>query len=459
MLPSDAFKRDLSVLAQSLFLACCTNMSTLLSRWKSRIPGLSPGISSTPGHDTVNGVRSSTLPPEILLHIFDYLQRSPPDWTIIMSLALQERRPDHVQEELDDLRATSLVCRVWHDCAASFLYARAYLCTERHLERLLRTLRTNPALASLVKAIRLPDETESLPDVQPSRRSLALGQRHLRNLGRDVDKLLVLCSDATDIGFRVNTQMVGAIHGYQQIAQRATRLELAAGQGSKITRLTSVLFPTPSEPDPPIANMVLQHLTLQGLLLSSTADLLFPNLTTLRIRFCQGFSGWLKNLLEHARALEVLHLESYFADDIAEELRPAAGTLRELRMDWSVRSVGDGLAFLQHLRVLELSLHCVIGDSDDDIALPPSIETLVLSCRGLVFRGHSTLSMAAGTLRRRLPAWAESNLARLELTGDVSEPDVLKDFAIVSYLLQPYCRSIGIEFEMKLLYLHPLGAV
>ncbi|KZV96597.1 hypothetical protein EXIGLDRAFT_833551 [Exidia glandulosa HHB12029] len=416
-------------------------------------------------HTNASSSCASRLPPEILLCIFGYLRRVPPDWTTMMSLILANHRPEHISNTLRDLRATCLVCRAWRDCAATLLYSSVYLRTARQLYALLRTLNHRPASSALVRSIRLPDETRELPEHPPVSRLFSPRKRRLRNIARAVDTLLARCAQTTEIVFRVNTPNMASIHGFFATAAQLERVEFAAGPRDTIARIfrdpVHLRFPRGSLlADPPM-----KQLTLQGLFLGSTNELYFPELRSLHVHFCASEPGWLRNLLEHSPKLEVLYIESLFVAEMlywdVDELRAGAASLRELRLDWSRRDIGMGFGFLARLAVLEISLRCLTRE-DVAFTLPPTLETLILSSRGLIFRSgtsRNTLLTAVAKVKRKLHGWKfhdTPRLSTLRLTGDVYGSRVLRDWAMVSFLFGPYCRGVNVDFEVSLLYVWAL---
>lgn len=372
---------------------------------------------------------------------------------------LAMRRPDYLRDTLDDMRAACLVCRAWHACASEVLFTHVHLHTTRDLHRFAHSLSRNPTLASFVKVLHLPEETQKLPERQPDPGRFEFRQRRMRRLGLAVESVLELCNSATDLAFRVNTPQLGAIHGLAQCAPRIDRLELSAGYRANLVQLLTepveLRFPRDFLTDPPFT-----HLTLQGLQLASTHDVHFPRLRALYIRFSHAAPGWLGTVLGNSPCIERLHIEGLYIGNLwdawsSDELRPAAGTLRELRIDWACRDVGIGFPFLANLRTLELSLECV-ADRGAEIGLPPNLDTLVLSSRGLTLRGGITrgsLLTAVARVKKQLPSWkygAAPNLRVLGLTGDVYGSKLLDNWTIISCLFGSYCEQLGMSLDVAL---------
>ncbi|KZV97890.1 hypothetical protein EXIGLDRAFT_337203 [Exidia glandulosa HHB12029] len=152
------------------------------------------------------------VPPEIWQHIFAYLYRRPPDWTRRRDIPRAPPLLEYLRTSYRDLRAVCLVCNAWRDGAITLVYARVHLPTAIHMEKLLRSLRTRPALASYIRIVRLPDETQELPPVstlpQPLARPFARKKRRLWRLRCDVVNLLGQCTNVTDITFGSNTSHI-----------------------------------------------------------------------------------------------------------------------------------------------------------------------------------------------------------------------------------------------------------
>ncbi|KZV78625.1 hypothetical protein EXIGLDRAFT_520637 [Exidia glandulosa HHB12029] len=383
---------------------------------------------------------------------------------MMMMTLSPHRRPSYVCDTLKDLRAACLVCRAWRESALVPLYARVILHSPQQLDLFLRSLEHYKALASLVRSIQLPDETQSLPEHLPAARPFGYQKRRLWDLGRAVGLVLERCSTATEIAFRVNTPKLSFVHGYDSNAHRIQRLELSAGPRNDPTQiLRETALPILRLPTLPIADPLITHLTLYGLHVFPAHELIrFPRLVTLRIHFCVAAMGWLDRILDRCPVLEILQIEAFAYDTRQRwnlsELRPASNSLRQLRLDWSRRDLGQSLSFLQYLTLLELSVRTILDDPSP-IDLPSNLETLIFSTRGFVFRGEyggsrCALISAVGALQRRLPSWKRAstpNLVNLQLSGDGAVGHcILWDWAIASFLLQPFCRSLGVNLDIFL---------
>lgn len=441
-------------------------MDVLLSRFRSRFAkdgsGHGPTLATSATADRPSA--ASHLPPEILLPILTYLVRSPPEWTTMMMTLSPNHRPSYICDTLKDLRAACLVCRAWRESALVPLYARVILHSPKHLDLFLRSLEHRQALALLVRSIQLPDETQSLPEHLPATRPFGYQKRRLWDLGRAVDLVLERCNRATEIAFRVNTPKLSFVHGYDSNAHRIQRLELSAGPHDPTQILRETALPILRLPTLPIADPLITHLTLYGLHVFPAHELIrFPRLVALRLHFCVAAMGWLHRILDRCPALETLHVEAFAYDTRQRwnlsELGPASYSLRQLRLDWSRKDLAQSLLFLQNLTLLELSVRTILDDASP-IDLPSKLETLIFSTRGFVFRGEyggsrCALISAIGALQRRLPGWKRAstpNLVNLQLSGDAAIGHcILWDWAIASFLLQPFCRSLGLNLDISLL--------
>ncbi|KZV99823.1 hypothetical protein EXIGLDRAFT_723879, partial [Exidia glandulosa HHB12029] len=254
--------------------------------------------------------RAASLPPEVQLRIFWYLQqRGHFGFDPYSRLARLLPYPPTL-----DLRAVARVCRSWHGAGTEMLYASIWLMNDSTCLLFGDTLAARPELARLVQRIALPNFTSYLPHLDPQTSLKHIRPSRSSPLWKDVksaiDRIIVLCVNATDVQLCGDVGDPELFTGLMQCIPHTTKLSLMRSEASIFTTAPRRYEETHLQLCSPVLRPHVAHLhelTLFKYTLDEMGE--FPSfecLVLLRLVSCKLETWWLTSLLANTPNLRAL---------------------------------------------------------------------------------------------------------------------------------------------------------
>ncbi|KZV99826.1 hypothetical protein EXIGLDRAFT_723882 [Exidia glandulosa HHB12029] len=248
---------------------------------------------------------AACLPPEVQLRIFRFLLQRGRFGVGVPSWWRQYTRPDTPSR---DLKSAVRVCRTWRYAAEEILYSHIILSNDTQCLIFAETLAKRPALAQLVRGYALPPSAATTAYLTPEAATSRSG-RHWLPIKVAIDRIVVLCTQATDVQLCGSLCRSEHMHGLFEVTTRPTLRRLAIAERSPCESFGQespqhpAVFPAPSLQQ---RLYFLQELHLEDCDLEPGSASCFPSLRALVLVRCGICYTWLVSVFHNAPTLQAV---------------------------------------------------------------------------------------------------------------------------------------------------------
>ncbi|KZV87281.1 hypothetical protein EXIGLDRAFT_723821 [Exidia glandulosa HHB12029] len=411
---------------------------------------------------------AACLPPEVQLRIFRLLLQRGRFGLGVPTRWKQYARPDIPSR---DLKSAVRVCRTWRYAAEEILYSHVILSNDMQCLLFAETLAKRPALAQLVRRYALPPSAATTAYLTPEAATSRRG-RHWLPIKVAIDRIVVLCTQATDVQLWGSLCRSEHIHGLFEFTTRPTLRRLAIAERSprdwfeqeERPQLPAV-FPTP-----PLQQRLyfLQELHLDNCDLEPGSATCFPSLRALVLVHCSICYTWLVSVFRNAPTLQVVcwddsetRLIDYPTtnhDNIFEGFEHRISKIMlnsTYKYETQPFLLGSMLSFTR-LRSFECTGRILLSLREPPPLLEELIVTKICEHRDGLFAldpARAQLFTVVSYLRLRIPDWASGEapfLTHVFLWDSVDIDSLVAFWTVAGYILARSLKPCNVGLRINL---------